>query len=374
MPQIPGSQDGQLLSIARQFLCDGTVTAVEPLGQGNVNDTYRVTLEAGSDACFVLQRINTHVFTRPQALMGNMLLCSEHVCRRLGDPISAAQHRRWEVPRVYVCRRSGQPWVEAEGDYWRAISYIDRSRTFDVMTTTALAYQVGQGLGMFHALISDLPPEQLTDTLPGFHITPTYLAQYQELLAASSFAASPDEQHCMAFIRAREVGSDALEQARARGDLRLRPIHGDPKINNMMMDSTTGEAIAMIDLDTVKPGLIHYDIGDCLRSGCNPLGEETADWQQVHFDLGLCRAMLEGYISRARSFLTPTDYNYLYECIRLISFELGLRFFSDHLVGDRYFRTRRRGQNLARALVQFQLTQSIEQQEPQIRRIIDALR
>jgi hypothetical protein len=126
----------------------------------------------------------------------------------------------------------------------------------------------------------------------------------------------------------------------------------------------------MVDLDTVKPGLVHYDIGDCLRSGCNPLGEEAEDWESVSFDTGLCRSIIRGYLCEAKAFLTEDDFLYIYDSVRLISFELGLRFFTDHLEGNVYFRTRRPGQNLARALVQFRLTESIESKEEEIREMI----
>jgi hypothetical protein len=129
-------------------------------------------------------------------------------------------------------------------------------------------------------------------------------------------------------------------------------------------------AISIVDLDTVKPGLVHYDIGDCLRSGCNPLGEETDDWEAVHFDPEIGAAILEGYLTQARLFLTEADYNYMFDAIRLISFELGLRFFTDYLAGNVYFKVRHPQHNLLRALVQFQLTQSIEAHEADIRNII----
>ena len=135
-----------------------------------------------------------------------------------------------------------------------------------------------------------------------------------------------------------------------------------------------GEAVSLIDLDTLKPGLVHYDIGDCLRSGCNPLGEETEDWQHVTFDTALAKAMLQGYLSLARDFLTAQDYDYLYDAIRLIAFELGLRFFTDYLAGNVYFKVKHPTHNLTRALVQFKLTESIEQQADTLDAIIQALR
>jgi Ser/Thr protein kinase RdoA (MazF antagonist) len=150
-------------------------------------------------------------------------------------------------------------------------------------------------------------------------------------------------------------------------------MHGDPKVNNFMMDRATGQAVGLVDLDTVKPGLIHYDLGDCLRSAANPWGEETEAWEEVRFDVDLGRALLEGYLSRARTFLTAGDYEFLYDSLRLLAFELGLRFFTDYLEGDVYFKARRREHNLIRALVQLALAGSIEAQEPLLRAIIREL-
>jgi len=227
---------------------------------------------------------------------------------------------------------------------------------------------------MFHTLLSDLPPGRLADTLEGFHITPRYLRHYDEVLAKHSTGRSPEVNYCLEFVSMRSVWAHVLENAQAQGRLFLRAIHGDPKVNNILMDNATGHAVSIVDLDTVKPGLVHYDIGDCLRSGCNPLGEETEEWETVQFDTDLCRSILQGYIPMAREFLTENDFEYLFDAIRLIAFELGLRFFTDYLEGDVYFKVRRPGHNLARALVQFRLTESIESQKPAILGIIQEIR
>jgi len=150
-------------------------------------------------------------------------------------------------------------------------------------------------------------------------------------------------------------------------------VHGDPKVNNVMINASTGRAISLVDLDTVKPGLIHYDIGDCMRSGCNPLGEETEQWEAVQFDPEIGAAILEGYLTQARNFLTAADYDYLFDSIRLLAFELGVRFFTDYLDGNVYFKVRHPEHNLQRALVQFKLTESIEAYELDIRRIIQGM-
>ena len=219
-------------------------------------------------------------------------------------------------------------------------------------------------------MVSDLRVHKLADTLEGFHITPNYLQEYEQVRAKTDIAASSESNYCQEFIQARADWATVLENAKEQGILQLRTIHGDPKINNIMFDRDRLKAIAMIDLDTVKPGLVHYDIGDCLRSGCKLLGEETQNWQEVAFNLELAEAILSGYFAIAQAFLTTHDYEYIYDAIALITFELGLRFFTDYLAGNVYFKVNYPEHNLLRALVQFQLTASIEAQEKLLRQII----
>lgn len=369
----PVAIDPQLEAITASFALNAPVRAIEPLGSGNVNDTWRVALAPGGEGpqALVLQRLNTGVFPRPDLVMANIRRLGEHLDR---PGALAAAGGRWELPRVVPVRGSGASWLDRDGQCWRLLTFIDRSRSVDTIEGRGQALQVGRGLGTFHTLIHDLPADELADTLEGFHVTPGYLAQFERVLRHTQVPLTPQAQHCIAFIRDREAFIPVLEEAQAAGRLRQRPIHGDPKINNILFDAGSGEAIALIDLDTVKPGLIHYDIGDCLRSGCNRLGEETEDWRSVHFDLELCEAVLEGYISRAHRFLEDADYAHIPDAIRLLSLELGLRFFSDHLAGDVYFRTSRPRHNLQRALVQFRLTESIETQQDEIRSLVERLR
>jgi Ser/Thr protein kinase RdoA (MazF antagonist) len=345
------------------------VITVEEYGNGNVNDTFLVTLDSEEEKYFILQRINTRVFRQPEFVMLNMRTFTEHVHQRLRRaPINP--DRRWEVVRVLRTEDDQDNWIAPDGSFWRAISFIDRSQSFDTIKDIEHAREVGIALGMFHNLLSDLPSEKLVDTLEGFHITPCYLSHYDEVLAQNLPKKSPEVDYGLQFIEKRREWANVLENAKGQGRLDLRPIHGDPKVNNVMIDNTTGQAISIVDLDTVKPGLVHYDIGDCLRSGCNPLGEDIDQWEQIRFDPELCQAILQGYLSLARDFLTENDYEYLYDAIRLIAFELGLRFFTDYLEGNVYFKADHKEHNLARALVQFKLTESIESQQEAIRSII----
>ena len=367
-----------LIPLAERFAVDGAVSSVEPLGNGNINATYLVCTSQGCR--YVLQRLNTVVFTQPELVMANLEQVSRHCAPRLADG-------SWQLPTPVPLRQRSDVTLlrHDDGGVWRLLTFVEGAHSVDQLEHPSQALEVGRALGRFHALIHDLPADQLADTLEGFHITPSYYAAYQRQLAAVTTAGpevdlsiaqrlnDPQAQWCARFIAERESLVPVLEQAKHQGRLQLRPIHGDPKVNNVMLCSATGCCVAMVDLDTVKPGLVHYDIGDALRSGCNRAGEETTDLQAVRFDLDLARAMLAGYLQEAHSWLTAADLAHLYDAIRLLPFELGLRFFSDHLAGDVYFKVSRRGQNLERALVQFTLVASIEAQEPQIRALITDL-
>ena len=360
-----------LFAIAGQFSPQGRVTDVREFGNGNINNTFLVTLDAGDAGGnrFILQRINTQVFQQPELIMLNMRTSTGHMRYRLElAPLSGG--RRWEVPGVIITQNGRDHLLGSDGSFWRAISFIDGSQSFETIRDVHHATEVGYALGVFHTLLSDLHPGRLHDTLEGFHVTPRYLRHYEEVLAKHKDEKSPEVKSCLRFVKERSARADVLEKSRSQGRLHLRVIHGDPKVNNIMIDTATMQAISIVDLDTVKPGLVHYDIGDCLRSGCNPLGEETEDWEEVYFEPDLCRAILQGYLHMAKEFLTSDDFVYIYDSGRLISFELGLRFFTDYLEGNLYFRARHKEHNLVRALAQFRLTESIESQEMAIRSIV----
>ena len=363
------------LPIAAQFKPQGRILAVEPFGSGNVNDTFLVRLDTpatdgyANAAHFILQRLNTQVFPDPGAVMANMRRCTEAMAATLQrNPLD----RRWEIPHILPHRSGADFYTDDQGQVWRAIAFI-AGTSIDQITTPQQAAELGYGLGQFQSLIQGIPPQNLADTLPGFHITPRYLEQYQAVVATVSIPTSPEVHHCQGFIGDRAPTVAILETAKAQGKLTLRPIHGDPKVNNLLLDPDTGRAVTMVDLDTVKPGLIHYDVGDCLRSGCNPLGEETAHWEKVVFDCDRAQIILQAYLDLARPFLTAQDGAYLYAGIRLIAFELGLRFFTDYLAGNVYFHVDDPEHNLRRALVQFQLCASIEAQASQLEQLIQSL-
>lgn len=358
-----------LQALAKRFIADGKALSIQEYGSGNVNDTFLVTTDSEKCKKFILQRINTTVFSRPELIMRNLRTFTDHVQRRLQNKQRSS--RAWKVPCIIPAADDNDYVITASGEFWRAISFIGGAKTHETVQNMDHAREAGYALGRFHSLIYDLPTKALHDTLEGFHVTPLYLKHFDEVVKKGPTASkSADNLYCHEFITERREWAHVLENAKKANQLLLRPIHGDPKISNIMIEEQTGKAISIIDLDTVKPGLIHYDLGDCLRSCCNPAGEEAENLQDVHFDTDLCRAILQGYLSEARAFLRDADYRFLFDAVRLIAFELGLRFFTDNLAGDVYFKVGYKGHNLRRALVQFRLTESIESQERTIRRIV----
>lgn len=355
---------------------DGQLASIRPTGSGNVNDTYLAVFRTHfSEERIIIQRINRHVFTRPEWIMENMRILTNHCHEQLLKESGAAD-RIWQLPKVISCRDGKDYYMDAEGCCWRALTLIASATSFDKPQGTEHAYEVGTVLSQFHRLTVNLNPSLLHDTLPGFHVTPDYLAAYDEVIqqeqAQMLVSNSLEVRNLQRFVEEHRSFCSVLEDAVKSGKLSTRVIHGDPKIGNVMIDNDTGKGTAIIDLDTAKPGLIHYDFGDALRSICNREGEETDDLGKIVFDLELCEAFVRGYMVHAREMLTDDDKRFLYDSIRLISFELGLRFFQDYLVGNLYFKVSSPEQNLRRAMVQFRLCESIELREAQIRKVLDA--
>ena len=361
--------------ILKMFDVAGHPVIVQPLGCGNVNDTYlAICRTVFAEEQLVLQRINNNVFRNPENIMLNLRKLTAHVHPKL-EYLAGTGDRIWQMPKIIPTRAGNDFVIDGVGNIWRVITKIASATAHDKVQDARHAEECGLVLGYFHWMVSDLDPATLIDPLPGFHITPNYLANYDTTLndpqAQTRLAASPEAQRLAAFVDARRAYVPFFQEAMKRGELSQRIMHGDPKINNIMIDDYTGKGTAMIDLDTVSPGLFHFDFGDAVRSICNPAGEEETDLDKVTFDLNYFEAFSRGYMTYASGFLTPTERNYLFDAIRLITFELGLRFFQDHLAGNVYFKTRHPEQNLNRARVQFRLCESIEANETAIRRLLE---
>lgn len=252
-------------------------------------------------------------------------------------------------------------YVDGAGEYWRMFPFIEAGEVFDIVRDAGHAHEVGRGLGRFQALVADLPPGRLHDTLPGFHHTPRYLSGLDEAVRKDLNGRLAEARAEVEFVHHKRHLAPLLTDQMERGRIPVRVVHNDPKVNNILIDRLTGKALCMLDLDTVKPGIVHFDFGDCVRSAANPAGEDARDLDSVAFDRSRYDALREGYLSEASSFLVQDEIDLLPLSVRVITFELGVRFLADHLSGDAYFRAGYSGHNLHRARVQFRLLESMEQ-------------
>lgn len=335
------------------FFPERKVRSLSPLSQGNINHTLRVELADG--VTWVLQRLHPGVFADAEAVMANMRLVTD--CLAANDDATMRFFHLGTNPQ-------GQDrFIDEEGCCWRLLSMIEPSRCLERLENPAQAAGIGRLLGRFHRLTASIPAGQLADPLPGFHVTPRYLHDYDALSARISPTQS-DEPRCAGLIEQLRPLAPLLEEQ--RDVLSERVIHGDPKAANFLFAAEGDAAISLIDLDTVKPGLLLHDLGDCLRSCCNPLGEGHDDIAAIRFMPELFTALMRGYVEQASDLLNSMDRSLLVSAAAVISFELGLRFFSDHLAGNHYFTITWPGQNLHRALVQLQLCQSILEQQQQL--------
>ena len=355
-----------VIQVARQFTSvSAELITAKPYGAGNINDTFLISVNKPVSDHFILQRINQRVFPHPEQIMSNLSVLSKHLLTK-----ASQQKRRWEIVKAIPTTKRKNYFLDKEGNFWRALTFIKGAHTYASVRNVRHAYEAGFALGTFQRLISDLNPQELYDTLPGFHSMPDYLTHYDEVLGGYRLPTTKTVAYAIDEIRRCRSWALRLDEAYKKGILVERPIHGDPKVDNIMVDDRTGRAVSIIDLDTVKPGLVQFDIGDCLRSSCNPLGEETDRFEKISFDLDLCRAILRGYLSEVAAFYTSADYAYIYDGLRILTFEMALRFFTDYLEGNVYFKVHYPEHNLNRALVQFKLLASVERQEKEIRRLI----
>ena len=361
-----------LASVVSGFSLPGVFAGAEPFGSGLINDTYLGrSNDHGQKRLYVFQRLNTSVFKYPEQVMENVELVTNHIAARLRSEGAADPASR--TPMLVRTRSGGSFLRDPSGAYWRAFHYIDSGAVFDIVRDAQHAYEVGRGLGRFQALVADLRPGDLHDTLPGFHRTPGYLDEFDGALKADSRKRAIGIGPELDFVSHRRSLAFLLTDHLDAGDIPLRVVHNDPKVNNIMVHKESGKALCMLDLDTVKPGIVQFDFGDCVRSAAYPAGEDARDLDTVKIELGLFEAIAKGYVHEANVFLTDRERMLLPLSVKVITFELGLRFFADHMRGDTYFRIKYPGHNLHRARVQFRLLESIEAAEERMTSLIAGL-
>ena len=259
--------------------------------------------------------------------------------------------------------RSGEFWAkDSEGGFWRAYKFIGSARTYDVIEKTSDAVNAAKAFGEFQMALADIGSPRLNDTIPDFHNTPKRLAALREAVKADVKGRKSEVAAEIDFVETRADICSKLTDLLAQGLLPERITHNDTKLNNVLIDDTTGSGICVIDLDTVMPGLVHYDFGDMVRTGTSPAAEDEKDLSKVFMRFEMFEALLRGYMSGAGSILTPEEKELLPFAGRLITLEIGIRFLTDYLAGDVYFRIHRPEHNLDRCRTQFKLVASIEEQ------------
>jgi len=350
-----------LREAAAAFCRDGRTCQVERLGEGNINETFLVRSATG---CFVLQRINARVFPEPLTVIENFARITGHFLEK------QREHGLSFLMAAPVRTLGGALFhLDSEGSCWRGQSYLAGAPAANLFGESQVM-RAGRTLARFHSLAADLDVAQLAEPLAGFHNLPGYMQEFDCVLRGTPRELDEAGRSCLGTINRIRPQATLLEDAKKAGILTVQPVHGDPKIDNFIF-SESGAPDGMLDFDTVGGGLIHYDLGDCLRSSCNRAGEKGSDPSAVSFDLRYCRSFLEGYFTGGSTF-GEVQRNLIFEAVYLIAFELGVRFFTDHLRGNTYFRVASDGENLARAIRQFRLVEDIAAKEQDIRRLIAA--
>ncbi len=362
MKQVSSEVLEAISQIGNQFAIQGEFIAGHEIESGHINTTFLTTYELpdGRQQRYILQRINQNVFKQPLAVMRNVECVTRHI--------------NWKVLRVkkdlggqtlnLYPGRGGRFWVEGpNGGIWRCYNFIEGCQTYDVVENTRQAYQAARAFGSFQDLVSDLPANDLEETIPDFHHTPKRLEKLLEVAAADPKGRLASVREEFDFIRERAGITGVLLQLCEEGKIPVRVTHNDTKINNVMIDMETDEAVCVIDLDTVMPGLSLYDFGDLVRTATSPAEEDEVDLTKVQMRMPMFEALVEGYLDSAGDFINDVEVDHLAFSGKLITLEIGIRFLTDYLEGDIYFKTHRVGHNLDRCRTQLTLVKRIEEQE-----------
>ena len=346
-----------LQSAANAFDFGGPVLCdAHHYGEGHINDTFVVWREDHSKR-FILQRINTDTFTNPVGLMENVCGVTRHLRAKIlaegGDPAR-------ETLNVIPTLSGSTCYLDADGGAWRAYDFVEDTICLQQVGSETDFRTVAETLGKFQNQLEDYPASTLHETIARFHDTPNRYANFEKALAADALGRAKNITSEIEFIHAREQDCHVLLDQLAAGEIPLRVTHNDTKINNVLIDATTGKGICVIDLDTVMPGLSAYDFGDSIRTGANDCAEDEPDQSKVHFDLHLYEVFAKGYLSTAGASMSMAEKKSLAWGARLMTLECGIRFLTDYLEGDHYFHIAHPDHNLDRARTQFTLVRQME--------------
>ncbi len=352
-----------MLSIARRFALAQPPVSAQPYGNGHINDTFLVLTQNGPR--YILQRMNRSVFHRPDQVMENIARVTAHLREKI---IQAGGDPNRETLTLVPTPEGGTYYVDEQGDYFRVYLFVEHTVSYDRPDSPALFERAAESFGHFQRLLADFPAETLNETIANFHNTPEryrQLCQAQTLNAAGRLSQVERE---LDWVHARKDKLGALVNA----GLPLRVTHNDTKLNNILMDETTGRGICIIDLDTVMSALAAYDFGDSIRFGANTAAEDENDLDRVRLDIEMFDAYARGYLRAAGAALETAEIELLPMGAYLMTLECGMRFLADYLNGDVYFRIHREGHNLDRARNQLRLAQDMERRMGEMERVIRA--
>lgn len=352
----------KIQEILDEFAFDGVIKYVEyPYGEGHINDTILVETrnDAGKNTRYIIQKINKIVFTKPDEVMANIASITSFLRDKIkaegGDPDR-------ETLSITMTKLGGLYYVDEDEEYWRGYPFIENTVTLQQAETPDDLRNAALSFGRFMLLLQDYPVEELYETIPNFHNTRHRFDYFKEVVeqdAVNRVATCPDE---IAFILEREADCSVLVEMQETGKIPVRVTHNDTKLNNILLDAETGKGLCIIDLDTVMPGVAANDFGDAIRFGCSTAAEDEADLSKVHFDIALYRVYAESYLSMVAPIFNADEIASLAWGARLLTLEQAMRFLTDYLVGDVYFKTHYDDHNLVRARNQIKLVQDMEAQ------------
>lgn len=360
----------KLKNIASRFEIRGTIAAVAPFGAGLINDTYRVTTAGAGDPDYVLQRINHAIFRDVDMLQRNIARITDHIRTRLAARGEEDLERKTLrlVPAV-----DGRLYHTDGESYWRMTVLIPGARSFE-QVTPELAYRTGRAFGDFQGMLADLPGEPLGATIPDFHNIEFRLKQLDEAVKADRVGRVAEMQDVIDQIAARADDMCLAQRLHARGRLPRRTSHCDTKVNNVLFDERTGEVLCVIDLDTTMPGFVMSDFGDFIRTAGNTGAEDDRDLERVGLDVEIFKAFARGYIEAAGPFLTDIEVELLPFGARLLTYMQTVRFLTDYLAGDTYYKISSPDHNRARTLAQLAHLRSIERHGDEMKQFIESIK
>lgn len=352
-------------NITSAFLTEGRIKDIAPLGNGLINDTYKVTTE-GSSPDYVLQRINHAIFTDVELLQRNIEAVTGHIRKKLEEQGETDVERK--VLR-FVKTHDGHTWHrDEEGNFWRMSVFIPRARTFETVDPTYSRF-AGQAFGHFESMLTDLE-QPLGETIPDFHNMELRIRQLREAVSADAAGRVKEVQDLLESIGQHTDEMCRAEQLHREGLLPKRICHCDTKVNNMMFDED-GRVLCVIDLDTVMPSFVFSDFGDFLRTAANPVAEDSPELEKIDFRMDIFCAFTEGYLSSARSFLTPLELENLPYAARLFPFMQCVRFLADYINGDTYYKIQYPDHNLVRARNQMRLFENASLHEQEMKSFVE---